>query len=181
MAGANVVLYSQLPSQTVRLRPAIDDASGRIRPPSSFHRPTAQHNNCYLAQFQLERMISPDDAAQYAVRMQDVADDTISIVSDIAWAVCQMPTGQPATNDHSMSPPTKNASIEVNFDGVQDTIISAQEGRGDDENPIESVVVVPRGRRREDHMVAKRNPLRHVNASTLRSERIKEARRRDNF
>ena len=126
-------------------------------------------------------MISPEDAAQYAVKMQDVADDTISIVSDIAWAVCQMPTTQPATNDHSMSPPTKNASIEVNFDGVQDTIISAQEGRGDEENPIESVIVVPRGRRREDHMVAKRNPLRHVNASTLRSERIKEARRRDNF
>jgi hypothetical protein len=126
-------------------------------------------------------MISPDDAAHYAVKMQDVADDTISIVSDIAWAVCQMPTREAATNDHSMSPPPKPASIEVNFDGVQDTIISAQEGGGDYANPIESVVVVPRGRRREDNLDVKRKPLRNPNASTLRSERIKEARRRDNF
>ena len=126
-------------------------------------------------------MISPDDAAHYAVKIQDAADDTISIVSDIAWAVCQMPTREPATSDHSMSPPSKSASIEVNFDGVQDTIISAQEGRGDDQNPIEAVVVVPRGRHREDNMDVKRKHLRNLNASTLRSERIKEARRRDNF
>lgn len=87
-------------------------------------------------------MFTPDRAAHCAVKVQDVTDETISMVGDIMYAVCQMDTS--VETSLNMSPECdKTASIEVNYDGVSDTIISAAAEGGD---PVESVVVVPRRR-----------------------------------
>ncbi|KAI2492167.1 hypothetical protein MHU86_22394 [Fragilaria crotonensis] len=87
-------------------------------------------------------MFTPDRAAHCAVKVQDVTDETISIVGDIMYAVCQLNT--PVDSSLTMSPDCdKTASIEVNYDGVSDTIITAAAEGGD---PVESVIVVPRRR-----------------------------------
>jgi hypothetical protein len=87
-------------------------------------------------------MFTPDRAANCAVEVQDVTDETISIVGDIMYAVCQLNSS--VDPSLTMSPVYAiTASIEVNYDGVSDTIITAAAQGGDS---IESVIVVPRRR-----------------------------------
>jgi hypothetical protein len=81
------------------------------------------------------RMFSADDAAHYAVRAQDAADSTMLMMCDITVAVCQL------QDPSSLLPSGSDAgTIEVNFDGRQDTIVSARPG----DDVVESVDVVQR-------------------------------------
>ena len=116
-------------------------------------------------------MFTPDDAAHYAVKVQDVTDETISMVGDVMNAVCQLNhfVDPSSSSSFSMSPDhtTKTASIEVNYDGVSDTIISAAAHGGD---PIESIIVVRRRR-----ASPKKKSSRSVSALAGMSRRTRKA------
>lgn len=99
------------------------------------------------------RMLSADEAAEYAVRAKDAADLTLDLVTDIAGAVCQLK--DPST----FAPrPDTCGSIEVNFDGFQDTIVlSARDAA------IESVIVIQREDFDDDESYDELMPLQRVN------------------
>ena len=92
-------------------------------------------------------MLTVDDTAHCVVEVHDVAEETFSMVGDIAHAVCQLEVSNgngflsSSTSCRGTGKsPGKYSSIEVNYDGLADTIISGTEGG----RFIESVIVVPR-------------------------------------
>mmetsp|Transcript_13886 Transcript_13886/g.21165 ORF Transcript_13886/g.21165 Transcript_13886/m.21165 type:complete len:106 (-) Transcript_13886:93-410(-) len=73
-------------------------------------------------------MLPSVDVPKYAVAMSDNIDNSISVVNDVALAVCQMQQ-LPAEEG------SDGVTFEVDFDGMKDTII----GR---EGEIESIDIV---------------------------------------
>ena len=110
-------------------------------------------------------MLSADNAAVFAVKVSDAADTTMSIVSDVAVAVCQM---------GDRSPPKKDsASIEVDFDGFQNKIISDDDG-------VSSIFVVERDGR-ESVGSSEKSKKRYFRGRSRTSQRSKQERARDDF
>mmetsp|Transcript_31083 Transcript_31083/g.51344 ORF Transcript_31083/g.51344 Transcript_31083/m.51344 type:complete len:124 (-) Transcript_31083:341-712(-) len=119
----------------------------------------------------MRMLLSADEAANYAVRAKDAADTTMNMMSDITVAVCQL-------KDPASLLPTgsTSGSVEVNFDGFQDTIVSGRAG----DDAVESVVVVQRDDEDDDVSPARRSSKRGTAENKQKKFRkVLRGRRRD--